>query len=105
MGVEKSNGGLFNNTQQGANMSHTIFRLPAVKAETGYSRSTIYARIKEGLWTAQVHLGPRCVGWPAQEVAALNGARMAGLGDADIRALVKRLEAARKLAGLQAVAG
>ena len=80
-------------------MSHTIFRLPAVKAHTGYSRSTIYSRIKDGLWTAQVRLGPRCVGWPAEEVAALNGARIAGLADADIRSLVKRLEQARGAVG------
>jgi prophage regulatory protein len=43
---------------------HTIQRLPAVKAESGYSRSTIYLRISQGLWTKQVRLGPRCVGWP-----------------------------------------
>ena len=33
-------------------------------------------------------LGPCCVGWPANEVAALNAARIAGKSDEDIRALV-----------------
>lgn len=79
-------------------MVTTILRLPAVKAESGYSRSTIYLRISQGLWTKQVSLGPRCVGWPASEVAALNAARVAGKSDGEIRALVAKLEAARKAA-------
>ena len=79
-------------------MPQTIFRLPAVKSESGYSRSTIYLRIAQGLWTKQVSLGPRSVGWPAHEVAALNAARIAGKSDEEIRALVKRLETARKSA-------
>ena len=77
-------------------MSQTIFRLPAVKTESGYSRSTIYLRISQGLWTKQVSLGPRCVGWPAHEVAALNAARIAGKSDDEIRILVQELESARK---------
>jgi prophage regulatory protein len=77
-------------------MTHTILRLPAVKTESGYSRSTIYLRISQGLWTKPVSLGPRCVGWPAHEVAALNAARIAGKTEDEIRALVLELEAARK---------
>ena len=79
-------------------MPQTIFRLPAVKTASGYSRSTIYLRISQGLWTKQVSLGPRCVGWPAHEVEALNAARIAGKSDDQIRALVVLLEAARKAA-------
>lgn len=79
-------------------MPQTIYRLPTVKAESGYSRSTIYLRITQGLWTKPVSLGPRCVGWPAHEVAALNAARIAGKADEEIRALVLHLEAARKAA-------
>ena len=79
-------------------MTHTILRLPAVKSESGYSRSTIYLRITQGLWTKQVSLGPRCIGWPAHEVAALNAIRIAGKTDEEIRELVGKLEAARKTA-------
>jgi prophage regulatory protein len=79
-------------------MMYNILRLPAVKSESGYSRSTIYLRIAQGLWTRPVSLGPRCVGWPAVEVAALNAARIAGKTDEEIRALVVKLEAARKTA-------
>ena len=79
-------------------MTNTILRLPAVRAESGVSRSTIYLRISQGLWPKQVSLGPRCVGWPATEVEALNAARIAGKPDQEIRALVVKLEAARKVA-------
>ena len=79
-------------------MTRTIFRLPAVKAESGYSRSTIYLRISQGLWTKPVSLGARAVGWPEDEVAALNAARIAGKTDEEIRALVVKLEVARKAA-------
>lgn len=77
-------------------MPQSIYRLPTVKAQSGYSRSTIYLRIAQGLWTKQVSLGPRCVGWPAHEVAALNATRIAGKTDHEIRELVVKLEAARK---------
>ena len=76
-------------------MPHTILRIPAAKAQSGYSRSTIYLRISQGLWTKLISLGPRCIGWPANEVSALNAARISGKSDAEIRALVVKLEAAR----------
>ncbi|MHB1619701.1 MAG: helix-turn-helix transcriptional regulator [Sulfuricella sp.] len=74
----------------------TICRLPVVKAESGLSRSTIYLRISQGLWTKPVSLGARAVGWPSSEVAAINAARIAGKTDEEIRTLVAQLEAARK---------
>ena len=76
----------------------TILRRKQVESESGYSRSTIYLRITQGLWTRPVSLGPRAVGWPASEVAALNAARIAGKTDDDIRQLVARLHAARDTA-------
>lgn len=77
-------------------MLQTIFRLPQVKSQSGYSRSTIYLRIAQGLWPKPIRLGARSVGWPADEIAALNSARIAGKSDEEIRALVKKLETARK---------
>ena len=79
-------------------MLQTILRLPAVKSESGLSRSTIYLRISQGLWTKPVSLGARAVGWPSGEVAALNAARIASKTDDEVRALVAKLEAARKSA-------
>jgi prophage regulatory protein len=79
-------------------MTHTILRLPTVKAESGLSRSTIYLRISQGLWTKPVSLGARAVGWPANEVATLNAARISGRSNSEIRDLVLKLDAARKTA-------
>lgn len=72
-----------------------ILRRPRVEAVSGYSRSTIYLRIAQGLWPKPVSLGPRSVGWPAADVAAVNAARIASKSDDEIRALVTQLEAAR----------
>jgi prophage regulatory protein len=82
----------------GLKMKRTILRIPAVKLESGLSRSTIYQRIAEGLWTKPVSLGARAVGWPSDEVAAINSARIAGKSDEEIRTLVAKLEAERKVA-------
>lgn len=72
-----------------------ILRRKQVQAESGYSRSTIYLRISQGLFPKPVRLGPRAVGWPAREIAALNEARIAGESEAGLRALVQRLLRAR----------
>ncbi len=77
-------------------MTHTILRIPSAKAQSGYSRSTIYLRISQGLWTKPVSLGPRAVGWPANEIESLNAARIAGKTDAEIRELVELLHTKRK---------
>ena len=77
-------------------MKRTILRMPTVKTESGLSRSTIYLRVSQGLWTKPVSLGARAVGWPSDEVAALNAARISGKTDDEIRDLVAKLEAARK---------
>lgn len=77
-------------------MKRTILRIPAVISESGLSRSTIYLRISQNLWTKPVSLGARAVGWPSDEIAAINAARIAGKTDEEIRTLVAKLEAGRK---------
>ena len=77
-------------------MTHTILRLPAVLRERGRSRSAHYFDIQQGLFTHPVHIGLRAVGWPTTEVAAINAARIAGKSEVEIRALVAKLETARK---------
>lgn len=77
-------------------MKNIILRLPDVKSASGLSRSTIYLRVSQGLWTKPVSLGPRAVGWPSDEVTAINAARIAGKTDDEIRILVTKLEASRK---------
>ena len=78
-------------------MFHTILRLPRVAAETGYSRSTLYVRIDQGLWPKPVRIGERAVGWPAREVEAINQARIRGMTDDEIRALVAKLQSDRRV--------
>ncbi len=51
-------------------MTHTVLRLPAVKARIGLSRSTIYLRVSHGAFPAPVSLGGRAVGWLDAEVDA-----------------------------------
>ncbi len=79
-------------------MATTILRLPAVIRERGRSRSAHYMDIQQGLFTPPVPIGARAVGWPADEVAMLNAARIAGKTEDEIRALVAKLQVARKAA-------
>jgi prophage regulatory protein len=93
--------GVAENILQGLTMTepstdrYTIIRRSKVQAETGYSRSTIYLRIAQGLLVKPIRLGSRAVGFPAGEIAALNQARIAGKSDAELRALVQKLMRAR----------
>lgn len=75
-----------------------LLRKPAVLAETGISKSTLYQNIADGLFTKPVKIGARASGWPAHEVHAINAARIAGKTDKQIMALVDSLETARKAA-------
>ena len=58
-----------------------LLRLPQVKASTGLSKSSIYARISEGTFPKQISLGPRLVvwveadiqNWIAEQVSAARG--------------------------------
>ena len=45
-----------------------ILRLPAVMARTGVSRSSIYSWIAQGKFPEPISLGPRAVGWLAEEI-------------------------------------
>jgi prophage regulatory protein len=49
-------------------MATSILRLPAVKARTGLSRSTIYLRVGQGTFPKPISLGARAVGWIEREV-------------------------------------
>ena len=79
-------------------MTNTIQRKPAVLRDTGLTRSTLYLRIAQGLFTKPVSLGARAVGWPSYEIAALNAALIAGKSNSEISALVDKLHSDRKKA-------
>ena len=73
-----------------------ILRMPDVLVETGHrSHASIYNAIKAGLFTKPVRIGQRAVGWPSDEVRAINAARIAGISNAEIREVVMQLHAKR----------
>jgi prophage regulatory protein len=51
-------------------MTHTILRLPAVKARTGLSRSTLYLYMGRGEFPRAISLGSHAVGWIESDVEA-----------------------------------
>jgi len=78
----------------------TLLRLVKVLVHTGESRSKLYSNIQQGLFVKPVSLsGGYAVAWPADEVAALINARIAGKSNDEIKALVKALHQARLTAG------
>lgn len=78
-------------------MESKILKLKDVISTTGFKRSTIYIRIKDGLLTEPVKIGKRAVGWPHFEIQLLIKASIAGFDENEIKLLVKNLEARRKI--------
>jgi prophage regulatory protein len=75
-----------------------LYRRPVVEQLTGKSRTSIYRDIQRGLFSRPVKIGGDRVAWPANEVEAINKARIAGKSDDEIKLLVIELEAARAAA-------
>jgi prophage regulatory protein len=78
-----------------ATSSPTLWRTDRVLNERGIRKTQHYYDVKNGLFTRPVKIGKRASAWPANEVAAINQARIAGKSDDEIRCLVAELEAAR----------
>ncbi len=68
-----------------------ILRLNSVVQQTGRSRSSTYRDIDLGLMTPPVDIGARSVGWPSDEIEAINNARVAGWSGDQIKKLVQQL--------------
>ena len=58
-------------------MTQQILRLPAVKARTGLSRSTVYAMMREGTFPLCVRLGARSIGWQSNLIDSWISSRVA----------------------------
>ena len=56
---------------------NAIHRLPAVRQITGLGRTSIYRLIDAGQFPRPIPLGPRAVGWRADELSAWLEARTA----------------------------
>ncbi|MBD5417083.1 MAG: AlpA family phage regulatory protein [Desulfovibrio sp.] len=50
--------------------ANRILRRPEVQELTGLCTSAIYTGMKRGTFPRSVQLGPRAVGWRAQDIAA-----------------------------------
>ena len=70
--------------------------LPQVREATGLGTTSIYCRVKSGVFVPPVKVTPRSSRWLDHEVGAINAAVAAGASEADLRALVTKLIAARK---------
>ena len=79
-------------------MKTRLLRLPKVLDIVGDGRSTLYARIADGVFPAGINLGPRMRAWPENEVDAIVAARIRGVSHSELRELVKQLHEARKAA-------
>jgi prophage regulatory protein len=73
-----------------------LIKLPSVLERFGSSRATLYRAVKSGLMTAPVKTGEKASAWPEYEVDAIQAARIAGLPDDEIRALVTALQLNRQ---------
>ena len=57
-------------------MADRILRLKDVMKKTGLAKSTIYQKIKDGDFPAQIKLGKRAAGWIESEVDAWIASRI-----------------------------
>lgn len=77
-------------------MLPTLIRIPAVLKSAGFSRSTLYLKIKKGLWPAPVKIGDRAKAWPEREINEMVNAFIEEKSNDEIRKLVITLCANRK---------
>jgi prophage regulatory protein len=73
-----------------------LYPLDRSRAELGVARSTMYEQIDAGTLPKPIVLHGRKRGYPSTEIEAIKNARVAGKSDAEIRALVDALHAARR---------
>ncbi len=73
-----------------------ISRKPEELSRYGFSNSTFYLRIQQGLIPPPISLGGRAVGWVEHENQAVLNAMIAGKTNEEIKALVISLVESRK---------
>lgn len=59
-------------------MSDSLLRLDQVRARTGLSRSSVYAKVANGDFPKPVAIGSRAVAWVESEISAWIQARIDG---------------------------
>jgi prophage regulatory protein len=73
---------------------------PDVESALGLRKSAIHERIRAGLMVRGVSVGEQAVRFPAHEVQAIVSAHLGGFTEAELRALVIKLHAARAVAAV-----
>ena len=68
-----------------------LIRLPVVCERTGLGVTSIYGRIREGVFPPPIKLTARASAWPEHEVDEIVRAIIAGRACDEIRALVREL--------------
>jgi prophage regulatory protein len=72
-----------------------LWALPSLMAAIGFKPSAIYEQVAAGLLPQPIKYGLRTKRYLSDEIQAVVDARAAGADEDEIRALVKRLHAAR----------
>ena len=74
-----------------------IIRRTTVLENTGWSKSTLYNRLKDGLFPAPISLGARAVGFVESECDKVIQAMIAGYSEQQLKDLVQDLVANRSV--------
>lgn len=72
-----------------------IIRLPEVLSLTGLSKSTVYSRIKEGVFPPSFSLGGKASGWLEGEILACNAFQSTGCSNKELKGFIQMLVAGR----------
>lgn len=76
-------------------VARRLCKQPEVQSMTGLPSSSMYDRIKRGLFMSPVKIGERARGWPSDEIDQYIRAIVQGAPDDELRALVSELIAQR----------
>ena len=74
-----------------------LMRVEPARMTVGVSRGTWHAQVLAGLLPKPVRVGARACAVPVRELEAVNAYRIAGKSDGEIKTLVARLFAERRL--------
>lgn len=74
-----------------------VYRLPRLEEITGFARSTLYQKIKAGIFPPPLKTGKRASAWRADEVRGWLDAISAGASDDDLKVVVSKMVTARKI--------
>jgi len=72
-----------------------LLKLADVSRIFGFSRTSIYEQIRDGVFTKPIKVGPKTSRWPDFEVEQIIKARISGKTTKQIRALITSLHASR----------